>query len=493
MRWLLPVLVACGPSDDARPEPSTATTSTPTTATTATTPTPTTPTEPDPSATVAAVQCAVQPDNALRLDCTATLTGPSAVTFTAAAAGEDDRVWVSEAVSADHAITLFGLVADTAWTITAAPGGDAARGDATAATTGALPPRFDLVTTVTDNGATVDEVLLNYGCDGSDDLVILDRRGRVVWYQDSTTDFPPVGARTTRGFSVTPHQTLLVTYDRTAVAEWDLAGNLLRTWSGAALPGAMHHDLLEHNGLVYAVFAEAETFPNGVTYVLDGFVVWDAQGAEVARFRIDEVIDPTFVEQLQGGYWNDLFPDGLDFAHVNALAVDDDGDAWLSLHQWDALLEVRADPTQPDFGAMVSVMGGGPRAAPIGNDWTLSSALTTDLGFEAQHHVSAPAPGELMLFDNGKRAPEVSRVLRFALDPTTQQAEIIDERPMDGLYCSGQGSAFPLPSGNVLADCAPEDTLLELTETGEVAWRAEVACPGAPMGRPLYRAVPLSL
>jgi hypothetical protein len=491
MRWLLPLLVACGSSDDAANGTTspTAAPSTPTTATTTTS----SPTTSDPSATVAGLQCTVQADNALRLDCTVTLTGPSAVTVTASANGEDDRVWASEAIASDHPITLYRLAANTTWSIRAVPDGDTSRGSTTEASTGALPARFDLVTTVTDNGATVDEVLLNYGCDGSDDLVILDRRGRVVWYQDSTNAFPPVGTRTTRGFSVTPRQTLLVTYDRTAVAEWDLGGHLVRAWTGAALPGAMHHDLLEHDGWVYAVFAEAETFPNGVTYVLDGFVVWDAQGAEVARFRIDQAIDPTFVEQLQGGYWNDLFPGGVDFAHVNALAVDAEGNAWLSLHQWDALLEVRADPTQPDFGAAVSVLGGGPRAAPIGNDWTLSSALTTDLGFESQHHVSAPAPGELMLFDNGKRAPEVSRVLRFALDPTTLQAEIVDERPMDGLYCSGQGSAFPLPSGNVLADCAPEDTLLELTEAGEVAWRAEVACPGAPMGRPLYRAVPLSL
>ena len=62
-----------------------------------------------------------------------------------------------------------------------------------------------------------------------------------------------------------------------------------------------------------------------------------------------------------------------------------------------------------------------------------------------------------------------------------------------GLSCPAQGSAVLLPSGNVLVDCAIDDTLLEIEAgTQAVVWSMTASCPnGASPPRPLYRALPV--
>jgi hypothetical protein len=163
----------------------------------------------------------------------------------------------------------------------------------------------------------------------------------------------------------------------------------------------------------------------------------------------------------------------------------------MSLHTMDVVVGVVGDPADPAFGTVAWRLGGSPAAAQVGSDLALVSDVTADLGFENQHHAWSPAPGELMLFDNG--TGEESRVLRMALDETAGTARISTVWPL-GRTCDGQGSGSLLPSGNLLADCAPTDTLLEVeTASGAVLWEATVSCPGDPMLRPLYRAVPIDL
>jgi hypothetical protein len=430
-----------------------------------------------------ALTCEPQPDNALRFECEALLAKPGGATLTASAPGEIDRVFRDPVAATAHRFTVWGLPPEATWQATAAAD-DATASDAVDLATGPLPARFQFETTVeTAGSAGFDAALLNYGCDGSDDLLAVDPAGRVVWYQDSTLTFPATSApRTTRGWGLTDRG-VVVTYDRDVLVEWDWAGHAV--WSRTDLPWPLHHDAQYRDGKSYALFAENLDYPNGRSYVMDGYAAFDETGAELGEVHLADLFDPTFTTQNSGSYWDDLYPGSLDFAHVNALSIDEEGTAYLSLHKWDEL--VALDPS----GALKWQLGGSPKSAALGSDVALTSSVTDDLAFEAEHSVTALGPDHLIVMDNGANAALGSRILELSIDEDAAQADIATTWDV-GRFCDGQGSGFLLPNGHVLVDCAAFDQLLELDGSTPV-WSISLACAGAPMKRPLYRANPINL
>ncbi len=432
---------------------------------------------------VQSLSCVPHADNVLRFDCSVGLDRPAPVELEVV---DDQGVSVvvvrDEAVASTHDVEVYGLWADDAFTLRVRADGG--------------PPFVDgLVTTSLPVGADLDfalagatdagPFLFNMGCDGTDVLVVADSVGRVRWYQD-VADLA-VGAVASRGFALTPQGTMLVLVDRYVVAELGFDGAL--RWS-TPMTDPVHHEVLWWQGRVAALDARALPFPNGATYVMDG-VQWldGADGAPLAHFAHEDVADPQVV--LTGSsYWGSVFPGALDWAHGNALAMADDGTGVLSFKSLDTLQRVVLDPDAPDFGALRWTLTG-KAASPLATDLArVSSTGVTPLTFGDQHHVTVLGPDELLLFDNQPGPSQLSRVLRLRIDEGLGTADLVEAWPLNR-RCPGQGSAELRANGNVLADCAMEDTLLEIEAgTGVELWSMTPSCAnGATPPRPLYRAL----
>ncbi len=443
-------------------------------------------------ADVVSAECTLDPDNSLRATCSVDLDSPDDVEITFLADGVEGMVFRSAVPAARHVVEVWGLVQETEFQWAATPVGNPAGGQQGSLIAGSLPVTLDRMTVdVQAPGPHGDDaVLLNYGCDTFQEaLVILDREGRVRWYQDISELTAPPGPKTVRGLNITPEGTILAVLDRTAVVEYALHGTLLLYLDGAALDHPVHHDLNRWNDLTYVVFAEQVEGPDGPT-VTDGFYVFDGTGTRVAEWHSADHISPVDGGSAGGGYWADLFPGAIDWSHTNALAVDPDGGVTLSLRYQSALVHVVGDPAAADFGAVSWILVGDPEKSVLTS--TLAFASSTgiaDVAFEQQHHVASVAGG-LTLWDNGREPESGSRVLELAISGGA--ADAVREWPV-GAFCPGQGSGTVLRSGNVLVDCAPADTIAEVDPAGVTLWSASVSCGLGMMLRPLYRGLPIDL
>jgi hypothetical protein len=438
-----------------------------------------------------AATCAVDEGNGLRAVCAVQLATPGPASITLSAPGIDPLVFDSPAAAAAHAIPVWGLAPSTSFAWVATAGAATASG---VLETGALVGTLrNLTVTVTATGDHGDEaVLLNYGCEGLDEaLLILDRAGRVRWYEELLgIDDPGLGPTTTRGFQVDADGTLLALLDRDAVVSYDrLGGQSFVAARDADFVPPVHHDVARWGQWTYALFSEVVDGPLGPT-VMDGFLVFAEDGSVRATWRAADHFAPVAGGTGGGPYWADVHGDALDWSHTNAIAVDALGHATLSLRYQSALVQVVADPDAADFGAVRWVAVGEPATSALVATVPLwSSTGITDLGFEEQHHLTALGDGAWLLWDNG-RDGQPSRALR--VQETDVGLDLQQEWVADGA-CPGQGSASLLASGHVLVDCAPADTLAEVTPAGETVWSARVGCGIGLMLRPLYRGLPVAL
>ena len=444
-----------------------------------------------PPAPPLSASCTVDADNVLRAHCAVRLTTAGPATITLSAPGVAPIVFDSPSEAFAHDIAVWGLAPSTSFAWVATAGAASASG---VLETGALVGTLrNLTVTVTEAGDHGDEgVLVNYGCEGLDEaLLILDRGGRVRWYQELLgIDDPGLGPTTTRGFQVDADGTLLALLDRDAVVSYDrLGGQAFVVARGADFAPPVHHDVTRWGSWTYALFSEVVDGPLGPT-VMDGFLVFAADGSVRATWRAADHFVPVAGGTGGGPYWADVHGDAFDWSHTNAIAVDDQGHATLSLRYQSALVQVEADPDAADFGAVRWVAVGEPAtSALVGTVPLWSSTGITDLGFEEQHHVSALGGGGWLIWDNG-RDGQASRALR--LQETDAGLDLQQAWVADGA-CPGQGSASLLPSGHVLVDCAPADTLAEITPAGETVWTARLGCGIGLMLRPLYRGLPVAL
>lgn len=431
---------------------------------------------------VVSLDCAPHVDNVLRYDCTVLLDRPAAVELEWTDGLGEPVVERSDATEQlEHTFAVWGMWADDTFTVRARGGtGDPASIEVT---TDPLPVGPDLDLAV--SGSTeAGPFLFNMGCDGTDELVVVDGVGRVRWYQD-VADLSP-SAVVTRGFALTPHGTVLVLVDRYEVAELAFDGTLL--WS-TPVADPLHHEVLWWGDKVAAIDARAVPFPNGLTYVMDGVQWFDAQGSPLTYFPHEDVVDPQVVTG-GGGYWNPVFSGAIDWAHVNALGMGDDGTGVLSLKAIDALHKVVLDPDAPDFGDLVWTLTGKAGSPLVSDLARFSSTGVSPITFGDQHHVTVLADDELLFLDNQPGGPQLSRVLRIVVDEAAGTADLVESWPLNR-RCPGQGSAVLLDSGNVIADCAAADTLLEIEAgTGAELWSMTASCPsGVTPPRPLYRAL----
>lgn len=371
-----------------------------------------------------AVTCAAT-DNALRFACSTALPAASPTTWTVTEGdGTVVGVWSVDADAAP-AVVLWGLPPDAALTVAvASEAGDAGAADLA---TGALPAALSgLSVDVTGAPTEVEGVLVSEQCGGSSWLLVLDGRGRVVWYHEVAGGIS--------GYRWTTAGTALWA-DGTSVTELSADGTT--TWS-ATSTDPLHHDLTRGGDRVYALYAA--TFGE---YVVDGLHVYEG-GELVGDWWLPDHLTPTG-DGLGSSFWQGTFPGAIDWSHGNSVWSDGET-ALVSLRWQDAVLRFPADPAAPDFGEV---------------EWTLTGTDDTDVigdfdwpdggGFDGQHHATL-VDGGVTVFDNGDRTA-ISRGVEVALDEDAFTAREVRSWSA-GRHCETQGGVERV-GDEVLVTCAP--------------------------------------
>ncbi|MEQ1500824.1 MAG: aryl-sulfate sulfotransferase [Myxococcota bacterium] len=452
-----------------------------------------------PDAVLTAATCTIQPSNALRFDCALTTSSAGTVHVRLLDGGVELGTWADATVSSSHTVTLWGMTPSSTYQFEAwadETPGTVLSGDLT---TGALPPAVDVALPVTSTGSHDTRfVLFDWACGGvgaPEALLIARDDGQVVWYQ--LPDQISADDDNFYGFSLTPEGTILALLERTRAVEWDLGGNLLLnlTLDGGGLTHYTHHAIERVNGLTYAMTAVGIVYPDGNNYAMDGFDVIDGEAGVIASWSSEGLFDPQLVGPALGSYWgNQLGIGASDWSHANAIGLSPTNDVYVSMRYLDAIIKVVGDPADPAFGTVEWVMlGGDSPGIPYDNDFTLLSTTgVAPVNFGQQHHVSVDPQGDLLMWDNRYDPTSNSRGLRVHVDETAMTADLVEAWD-SGSWCPGRGSAFELPSGNLLGDCSPENTVVELADqTSEIVWSLEATCVnGTVPDHMLYRAIPL--
>jgi hypothetical protein len=433
-------------------------------------------TEPAPL-TIDDLSCAPQPGNLLRYDCTVktSVDAAVAVSFVHAAGGRDRGA--ESAGGTDHALTVWGLVAEDsyAWTVTATRGADTV-------TDGPYDVTIELPAFMAETESGVFEyeppvtqaVLTNLKCASENVVGILDTAGRLLWYDAPYPDTFFVDA-----LAFTDDGTVAAIYDSDHLVETRLDGTVVRDWDTAFIGGHPHHEVHISDGVAWMLVAEPVTI--GPTQYIMGRVVGMAlDGTEVHRWRFEDHL--SYADRDCIGTWGATYPGSCDPYDPNAFGVDANGDWYLSLKQANEVVKV-SGPNAPDAGAVQWRMD-----ADGGQDIRVLNNGPIQGAFVGQHHVTSWAPGEVMMFDNLGFGGE-SRVLRLEIDAAAGTATPIDEIPI-GITCDRVGSAFPLDGGSLLATCGTLHSFREYNADGNIAWTLATSCASAVAS---YRGIPIDL
>lgn len=167
---------------------------------------------------------------------------------------------------------------------------------------------------------------------------------------------------------------------------------------------------------------------------------------------------------LAESYLDPAEPGPFDYAHINSIGVDDDGDLLVSARHTCAVYSV--DRTT---GSVEWRLGG--RRSDF--------RLAEDAVFLKQHDARRSADGTLTLFDNGGTCGDVtrehSRGIALRLDEERGTAELVREHVHpDRVFAESQGSYQELADGDVLLGWGSVPRWTEMTPDGTVLLDAAI-------------------
>ncbi|MFT4625348.1 MAG: hypothetical protein ACI8PZ_004016 [Myxococcota bacterium] len=378
-----------------------------------------------------------------------------------------------DTLTTDHAVTLYGLHADTDVTVAARSelaDGSVVHAEGMVVRTGSLPPWVPEAEVLTHDKARTQPgwTLLNLSnrdADWPPTAVAYDADGRPVWFE-TTSDGED--SRGDLDVSLTPDGTVLVGASGSGIRAVELswAGEVL--WTGPEQSPLLHHHHAEKQADGSYVMLQHDPAPDGdatldriVRYAADHSVLW-----EWSPFDHLDLPDP--------------LPD--DWMHSNAVTITDDV-VYLSCRDRDLIYGI-----DPHTGDVLHALG-------RGGDFPLRSGRW----FIGQHDPELQADGSWLIYDNRGLGWSHSRVVRMGINGGW--AEILWEFPGDAElndpwytedWSSGiWGDADALPNGNVLVgagsrDDGDESRVFEVTREGEVVWA--IRWPDQPGIVGLYRA-----
>lgn len=187
-----------------------------------------------------------------------------------------------------------------------------------------------------------------------------------------------------------------------------------------------------------------------------------------------ELIDTTRIEELQYEP-----PEPVSYMHVNALAVDLDGNIILSARRFDELIKI-----DRETGDIIWRMGGW---RSRNNEFTFVN--DPKFGFSGQHHIQVLENGNYLLFDNGSLHEErTSRAVEYSIDEENYTATLVWSYT-DGRFAGSMGSVQRLTNGNTLigwgSASATGSNVSEVTPEGEVVFA--LSFPESQMSYRAYR------
>jgi hypothetical protein len=309
---------------------------------------------------------------------------------------------------------------------------------------------------------------------GLDGPMIIDDQGRLVWARAAAPDTQVADFRTQRyrGQPVLTWwegaTTVGVGFGEGVVLDEDYR-EVMRVRAGNGYEADLHEFLLTPRGtaliLSYAYVDKDLTSVKGPKdgLAIDGIV----QEVDLQNHRVLfewHTLDHVGLDESHWPLPEDPSKEAYDYAHLNAIAIDTDGDLLVSArHTWAAYKIDR------QTGAVRWRLGG------KRSDFTFDEGA----GFAYQHDVRRRADGAITLFDNAaSQAPQPgkrSRALALELDEGSRTASVADEwAHPDDLLSETQGNAEVLPNGNVFVGWGSQPAFSEFTAGGDLVFDGRI-------------------
>jgi len=157
----------------------------------------------------------------------------------------------------------------------------------------------------------------------------------------------------------------------------------------------------------------------------------------------------------------------IDYVHMNAISVDDDGNYVVSSRHLSEITKI-----DRLTGAVIWRLGGAHNQFTFTND---------PQQFSYQHDVRALGGGHFTVFDNGNfKKPPFTRGVEFAVDTTAKTATVVWQyRHSPDWYTGWMGNVQRLPNGNTLICWADQSlpTITEVTSSGTIVYQSSFVSP----------------
>ncbi len=156
----------------------------------------------------------------------------------------------------------------------------------------------------------------------------------------------------------------------------------------------------------------------------------------------------------------DLTQQTIDFTHLNAVAIDTDGNPIISARNLDEITKI-----DHNTGDIIWRWGGKQNQFTFIND---------NIGFSRQHDIRRFSNGDFSLFDNGTYHPiQVSSGVEYKLDEINKTATLVRRIYVDNLFTSTEGNVEELPNGNRLISWGHNSApfLTEITPGDSIAFQ----------------------
>ena len=292
----------------------------------------------------------------------------------------------------------------------------------------------------------------HYGCY----IIIADNQGYPIYYKY-------VGPGSAVDFKVQP--TGMITYFSNTADKFYVMNPSLQIIDSIASPKPFYTD--DHELLLR---------PDGHIFLLADDYIAVNMAAQVTGGDTMAVVTDPIIEELDSNkrlvfLWRcidhfkvtdalgqDLTAHTIDFAHSNAIDVDNDGNLLLSSRHLSEITKININT-----GSIIWRLGGKNNQFTFTND---------SIGFSYQHAIRRIPNGDLTLFDDGNmHDPPFSRAVEYSLNDTSMTATLVWQyRNTPDIYGFATGYVQRLSDGNTLIGWGlTNPTLSEVTPDGGVA------------------------
>ena len=127
----------------------------------------------------------------------------------------------------------------------------------------------------------------------------------------------------------------------------------------------------------------------------------------------------------------------IDFAHMNSIEIDNDGNIMISTRNLDEITKI-----DHNTGAIIWRLGGKNNQFTFVND---------ERGFSRQHDIRRISNGDITIFDNGVYHTQAySSMVEYKLDEEKKTATLVNRYSHDNIFTRTRGDIEELPNGNKL-------------------------------------------